>query len=390
MREPKLLILSRGFPPLLGGSNILMNNLFASYKGNVEAAVGHAHRSHSDSNFTPPCNTYYLDISNNKFLLRYYEVIMRFFPFIVRNFMNMHIRRYKPEILMIPYPEVNFIIPCYQSAIKSGLPYYVYMHDLWEENFKKEHWKFKAAKKWERKIICGAKRVFCMTDVQMQHYQKKYNIKNVEILPHSIQPETLAFGHQTIVQATMQKKTILFVGTVSDLMNEDSLREFSKAIRLLPNDIDILFCSSASKERLDMCGIETNRIQLKFVSRAEAQQIQSTVHILLAPLSFKNGAMNEVRTVFSTKLLEYLISGRPILVFSPSDSFHSISARKGGWGYVVDEDSPEKLAEGILKMLNDERLCKSLVENAYKEALTRNSEIFANKLYEWVKEDTHK
>ena len=39
---------------------------------------------------------------------------------------------------------------------------------------------------------------------------------------------------------------------------------------------------------------------------------------------------DEVRTVFSTKLLEYLIAGRPIVVFAPHDSYHATSAQKEG------------------------------------------------------------
>ncbi len=97
--------------------------------------------------------------------------------------------------------------------------------------------------------------------------------------------------------------------------------------------------------------------------------------------------MDEVRTVFSTKLLEYMVSGRPILVFAPAGSFHAISARKGDWGYVVDEDSPEKIANAILKMLNDDNLCSKLVGNAFVEAKSRNASIYANELLEWVTED---
>jgi hypothetical protein len=73
--------------------------------------------------------------------------------------------------------------------------------------------------------------------------------------------------------------------------------------------------------------------------------LQSEAHVLVAPLSHKNCSIDEVRTVFSTKLLEYLIAGRPIVVFAPEDSYHAESARRGGWGgYVVSEDSPAALA----------------------------------------------
>ncbi len=389
-RDPKLLIIARGWPPMLAGSNILLNNIFTSYQGNFEAAVGHAYKAYSDPAFTPPCPSYYLDLPKNKYITRYYEHIMRFFPFIVRNFFSKHIRRYKPDILFIPFPEINFVIPAYQVAIKHKLPYYIHMHDLWQENYAPGTWKRKAADEWEEKIIRGAKRVLCMNQVQADHYRKKYNITNLSILPHTITPESIADGKKSIVPPAMPDKTVLFVGTVSDMMNTDALRQFSKAVSLLPSDIKVLFCSSATKETMAANNIDVSRMEMKFVSRAEVQKLQSSAHILFAPLSHKQGAMDEVRTVFSTKLLEYMVSGRPILVFAPSDSFHAISAQKGGWGYVVDEDSPEKLADAILKMLEDEELCSGLVESAFREAQSRKASIFSNQLLQWVKEDVGK
>jgi glycosyltransferase involved in cell wall biosynthesis len=313
---------------------------------------------------------------------------MRFFPFLVKRFMLKHIRQYKPDLLFIPFPEVNFFIPCYQVAMKTKIPYYVHMHDLWEENFKDGHWKKKAAQQWEERILRNAKRVFCMTDVQMEFYKQKYGLTNLYLLPHSVTDDTLKKANTTLVQPTQEKKTILFVGTLSDMMNMDALKVYAKAGNYLPEDVEMLFCTSAPKEYLDSLGISNKRMKVQFVSRAEAQRLQSASHVLLAPLSHKNGAMDEVRTVFSTKLLEYMVSGRPILVFAPADSYHSRNAREGDWAYVVDKDDPEKLAEGIIDLLSNESLCKTLVANANEAAKQRKASIYADRLLEWVKEDT--
>lgn len=386
--EPKLLVMARGWPPMLAGSNILLNNIFSSYNGKFEAAVGHAYPKYSDPAFKPPCTSYYLDLPQNKYLTNYYEHILRFFPSIVRNFLTSHIRRYRPDVLFIPFPEINFFVPSYEVAIANKLPYYVHMHDLWQENYAPGTWKRKLADKWEEKIIRGATRVLCMNEVQAEHYRKKYNISNIYILPHTITPESFADGKKSLISPGLTEKTVLFVGTVSDMMNADALRQFSKAIQLLPPDIKILFCSSATKETMAANGIDTSRMEMRFVSRAEVQQLQSSAHILFAPLSFKNCAQDEVRTVFSTKLLEYMVSGRPILVFAPPDSFHAVSARKRGWGYVVDEDNPALIADAIKKMLEDERLCQKLVSHAYYEAKTRLASNYAEILYQWIDIDT--
>ena len=90
--------------------------------------------------------------------------------------------------------------------------------------------------------------------------------------------------------------------------------------------------------------------------------------------------MEEVRTVFSTKLLEYLLSGRPILIFAPSFSYHAISAKKNGWAYVVDKDDPKEIVKAVELLLENDKLCRSIVIKAFEEAQRRKSSFYAHKL----------
>jgi glycosyltransferase involved in cell wall biosynthesis len=126
---------------------------------------------------------------------------------------------------------------------------------------------------------------------------------------------------------------------------------------------------------------------VKYVSRAEVQRLQSEAHVLVAPLSHKNCSIDEVRTVFSTKLLEYLVAGRPIVVFAPEGSYHAESAGKNGWGYVVTEDSPAALAAAIERVITDENLAAALVRGALQEAWSRKAKHHAKRLQEWVLAD---
>ncbi len=134
-------------------------------------------------------------------------------------------------------------------------------------------------------------------------------------------------------------------------------------------------------------GIQSSRLQAKYVSRAEVQRLQTEAHVLVAPLSHKNCAINEVQTVFSTKLLEYLIAGRPIVVFAPEGSYHAESARTKGWGYVVTEDSPAALAAVIERVIADKDLAAGLVRGALQEARSRRAKHHAQRLREWVLAD---
>jgi glycosyltransferase involved in cell wall biosynthesis len=91
-----------------------------------------------------------------------------------------------------------------------------------------------------------------------------------------------------------------------------------------------------------------------------------------------------VRTVFSTKLLEYLVSGRPIIIFGPEGCYHVDSARNGRWAHVVTEDSPVALAKAIVEVTKNDRLSSMLVQGALKEAKARDAKFFGEKLYQWI------
>jgi glycosyltransferase involved in cell wall biosynthesis len=260
------------------------------------------------------------------------------------------------------------------------------MHDLWEENCLPGNDNLKLAHQWEKAILTGARRVLCMTSVQADFYREKYGIES-QLLPHTILPSVLANAPASMTPPTLPDPTVLCVGTLSWPMNTDAMGVFAKAAELLPSNIQCLILSRSDPAAWAAAGAANPRIAIRSASRAEVAQLVSASHILLAPLSHKNCTRDEVRTVLSTKLLEYFVSGRPILVFSPEESFHARSAREGDWGYVVDKDDPRAMADGIMKLLGDESLCARLVAGALDEAKRRNAAVYAKQLYEWTMED---
>lgn len=381
----KLMVISQGLAPMVFGGTILLNNLLTDYPGDAVGVAGPITQGFSDPNFKPATKTYYHNLSQHKLYKDYYTKLIEKFPFLLASYFNSKIKKEKPTAIMAPVPEVFYFIEAYKAAKRHNLPFYAHMHDLWQENYATGTPKRILADKWEREILTNARRVFCMNDVQKEHYEKKYGIK-CYLLPHTITREALKNAPKEITAS--DKQTVLFTGTISGHMNIDALKVISRASSMMGKDHIFLCCTPSKKEHLESLGISSPHMQVKYVSRTEVQEIQNKAAILIAPLSHKNASMDEVRTVFSTKILEYLISGRPILIFAPKDSFHAISARKNGWAYVVDEDSPEALVKGMEDMLSNESLCATLVQNALKEAHNRLAEPFSKELYNFVVSDS--
>jgi len=361
-------------------------NLIRDYPGEVAAAAGYSRYCKTDPGFKPPCPTVYLRPPRLlPFEIAYERLLPHAYP-VIRGFLRRQIRRWKPDVILGAFPVLDFFIAAYQVSRELGLPFYAHMHDLWQENYAPGHRRRTLADRWEREILTHSRRVLCMTETQSDHYQKKYGI-SPEILPHTISTEDLASAPTAMGRKLMPRKTAVFVGSCSRGMNMDALRVFGQAADLLPDDFDVLLCTGSSREDLAAQGVQSRRFQFAWKTRSEVREVQSTAHVLIAPLSHKNGEMDEVRTVFSTKLLEYLVSGRPILVFAPADSFHARSARSGGWGHVIDKDDPRALAEGIVRLATDESLASALVEGALAEARRREAVGYARELHRWVCDD---
>lgn len=385
--SPRLMVVSQTFPPLVAGSPVLLANLLRSYPGDVVAVAGYSRYLREDPTFVPPCPTAYLRPPAFRLFQSSYDRLIRHMHPLVRWFIRRQASRWRPDVIMGVFPVVDFFVPAFQVAQELRVPFYSYMHDLWKENFAPDHYRTVLADKWEEPILRQSRRVLCMTETQRDHYSKKYGIVG-ELLPHTVFQEALNEAPRHLLEATLPKRTVLFVGSVAYRMNDDALRVLAQASELLPPDVELIFCTGTSASELSQAGIRSSRLRVMWVPPDKIRQFQSSAHALVAPLSHKNCAADEVRTVFSTKLLEYMVSGRPIVVFGPSDSFHVWSARRGKWGYVVDEDDPSALAKGIMKVMEDDVLARELVLGALKEAQRRGSKAYAAELHEWVLEDS--
>jgi glycosyltransferase involved in cell wall biosynthesis len=293
----------------------------------------------------------------------------------------------RTAVVLAAFPRADFFVAAFLAARRLGLPFYAHMHDTWLEQVPPSINMRRFAAKWEPIILKRATRVLCMTEAMQEHYRRKYGLTTY-LLPHTIAARDVYNAPKHLQPPRFPKPTALFVGQVDESFNLDSLRVLAEASELLPDGYELLFCTPTDPAQVARLGIRSSRLTVKYVSRSEVKRLQGEAHVLVAPLSHKNCSIDEVRTVFSTKLLEYLISGRPILVFAPKDSYHTWSARQHGWGYVVTEDSPKVLAEAIVKIVKDRDLAAELVQKALMESQSRNARRYAECLSEWVVADT--
>jgi glycosyltransferase involved in cell wall biosynthesis len=263
------------------------------------------------------------------------------------------------------------------------------MHDLWLENTKAGSFKRRLAEQWEPEIFRHADKMICMTEHQLQYYKEKYP-RQYEVVPHcvkNIDNTVTELVNRLPAKNSETVRRILYTGNISTAMNLDALQSFVRVISRLPEQYEITMLVSTPEEQCKAMQLYHPRIKYSWVSVEEAKKIQQDAHVLFLPLSFRNGSMLEIRTVFATKTLDYLTSGTPILVYSPAESFHSWSASAHKWGYVVSEDSEEALLEGLKKVSTDRQLQEELITHAMKEAEKRKASHYSAMIEGWVNSD---
>ena len=381
------MIISRSFPPFVVGSSILMSNLFDSFKGEAKALACWQYQTKNDPGFSAPCETFYLKMPN-AFLQRVFDRFHHKLMFLNRLFIRNHIKKHQPDLVFLVYPNAPFLVAAYQVCQSLRIPYVLQMHDLWEENYSAEHPRGALARKWEARIFKNALQRFSMTKIQQSHYQEKYNLP-IEILPHTVRPERIANGlekwkQRQKLEDASESFTIVYTGNISAAMNLDAIQQLVLAVDMLPQEVKVKMFVNFNEEQCRSLGVYHERIDYDWLPMSQVQEEMRNADVLFLPLSFKNAAMDEVKTVYATKTLDYLVSGTPILVFSPLDSFHTISAKEKGWGLIVAEDSPKALVEGIIRLKTEAELGNSLVNAAFEEAESRSAINYAGRINQIV------
>jgi glycosyltransferase involved in cell wall biosynthesis len=244
---------------------------------------------------------------------------------------------------------------------------------LWEETVPGVHKSL--ARHYEHHIVRYAFRRFAITEFARDYLEAKHN-STFELLPHTIDPTYL--NDLSWRPLSNSPSVVHFAGSVYPRMNLDSLLRLIEASRLTRHSIRLDMCTHFRFEDRDV------DISYRYLPQQELINAQRHADILFLPQAFTSDAPMMIRNNLPTKLMDYLVSGRPILIHSPSDSYLNYLARREGFALIVERPDPFELAVAIDKLLRDHNLQRQLVANAFRFAETRRSDRWANYFYDAI------
>jgi|GEM_PF-3888051 len=371
----KILLSTKSYPPVVGGSAFLLYELVRHFSTD-ELFVVHGTNDpplHSELSL-PFKRKQVLWLGNPRQTLR----LNRYFPeayiMLIRIQIRKMIQKENINQIYIHYPNGAFAVAAYKEAKRANIPYIFYQDILWEEREKGAE--LKLAKKYESKIIRDASARIAITEFAAKYQQEKHNALYA-VIPHTVDEKDIV---NEFVVLKNQRPKIHFAGGIYPSMNKDSVVRLIESVKDLGMDIDLEFCSPDKPKSL-----LNEKIDWKYLSKKDLILTQKSSDILFLPQAFQSDIPEMIKYNFPTKTMEYICSGRPILVHSPSDSYLSYLCKKEGFGYLVDSPDKEDLKLAIRELVTNDKLQRELVSNALKLARKRISSFWQNELSEVLK-----
>jgi hypothetical protein len=228
--------------------------------------------------------------------------------------------------------ETSFIL-AYVISRLTGKSLYLYLTDLYAENYQSS-----SKRIIQRLIFRRADKIFCLNEGMQEVYENLYGQHTI-VIPHSV-------NYSPPASPKLKASTpfrILFSGSIVydrlDLLQQ--LAEIIKEdanyhLRLLcPHDDDFL------KEN----GLAASNISKTFTSsHSEMMKELEAADLLYLPLTFKRAnserSFLQLKSCLGTKSFDYMLSGVPILVHSPSEYLTYSYFEKRSAGILLDSDDP--------------------------------------------------
>jgi glycosyltransferase involved in cell wall biosynthesis len=421
---PRVLIIGQTFNKKSGGG-ITQSNLFSGWDKDKIAVTGTAHILHDSENEI--CTNYYqLGILENKWVFpfnflqrKFYSgkvefkgdngkskiskknlsirsklVDNIFYPFLhltglyhsfskinlSPNFCNW-LDDFNPDIIYAQGQDRSRVLLSLlvQSYLKKPMVYHVM--DDWPSLIKNKGW-FK--RYWYKKIDRDFRNLLnnsCLlmgiSDSMAEEYKIRYN-KDFITFHNPVQIEFWK-GFQRNSYDISDNPTILYAGRIG-LGIDLSLEQIAKSIDLLNerHNLSLKFnlqVPEAPEWRtkykcVDVCNfVPYNDLPRKF---AEAD-------FLILPYDFSKHSIRYIQYSMPTKAPEYMISGTPIIVYSPKSTAIVKYAEKYQWAQVVTENNIESLSKAIMALITNKDLRTKIASNAKKIAEEKHNSFIVSR-----------
>lgn len=272
--------------------------------------------------------------------------------------------RHDPEVLVACSGDV-FDMPAALTACSSrGVPLVSWLFDDYAGQWESGPFRRIAARE-EGRLMRGSRSVIVTNELMADEYGARHGI-GCRIVRNPYGPGWA--GCAGPPRGGGGVPVLLYSGSVYGV-NRDSFICLAEALsRIRGSALEIYSGQSAGD--MGSLGIPTGR--MRFHDHAAPEVLQSAVRAvdaLYVPLGFSPEYSRVVRTASPAKFGEYLVSGRPVLVHAPRDSFAARFVAQRRCGLLVTSLDPGELSSAIAELASDRHAAWEAAGRAFQAAL---------------------
>lgn len=242
------------------------------------------------------------------------------------------LRTYRPRYVLLVYPHLYNVRVFFGLDLPDECKVVAYFHDTFVEG----QWRRVREgllQRYHDRLLKSIDLLFVMNGGMQELYRVRYSMNSIA-LEHSF-PEYDQMLQDGGTRAAPSQKTLFWGGNILGY-NRKSLSRMAAVGRELGYGVRI-----ASKQRscivAEVLGCEEYSQEF-YENRTRYMSELRTNSFLLLALDWPDETdyhEDEVATIFSTKAIEYLMSGVPVVVHAPSHYFMSKFFLSNGCGYVI-------------------------------------------------------
>ena len=266
-------------------------------------------------------------------------------------------KKYNANVVLGIYRDESSFILSYLISILSGKPLFVYITDLYGENYEN-----RSKKIFQKIVFHRAKKIFCLTEGMQQVYKDEYNLDTI-VIPHCVNdiPKVKPRKYPN------QPFKILFSGSIvhdrldllQNLVQLIGNKKEYKLRLLCPHDNDFLEANNLLADNVTNAFIYSNEEMLMELKKAD---------LLYLPLTFKKPfsqrSFFQLKSCLGTKSFDYMQSGVPILVHSPKQYLTYQYFENRNMAFLLNSSNLEELKNKIEWIRNNYETAEELSKTA--------------------------
>lgn len=365
----KILMVSWSTLPNKGGSSIIVENLARNFSKDELYVLGsREYFQKALPKRNPKYSKFDYFFSEFYFMGRGYRYFgwlrkLRFKPLV--NYIKKIINTEKIDHVIGVYPNDYYCHAACLAAKELNIPFSAYFHNTYVEN--------KAitdprAQEIQDEIFDSAINIFVMSKGMQKYYEEKYQMDKFIPLVHTFNEYPNQKIKTGIAPTLKGRYKLVAIGNFNE-SNLEASRRFINAIKDRP-EYSLSIYTHVPKILLRNRGIDIDAIEYKgFIDPDDIHEALQGYDACILTHGFKGGYGEvEYKTIFPTRTIPFLLSGKPIFAHSPKGSFLNDFIEEHQCAELIDVPSEKAILEGLSRVCENDSRRRELVSASEKTA----------------------